>query len=73
MAAAVSALGADQVAGALPYLSPAGLASATRDALAKLPGRLDELRSAAATAVGVTVPRPVRRAKRSPGPRYQKL
>jgi hypothetical protein len=63
VAAAVSALGADQVAGALPHLSPAGLASATRDALAKLPGRLDELRSAAATAVRVTVPRPVRFAR----------
>jgi uncharacterized membrane protein YbhN (UPF0104 family) len=59
VAAAVAALGAGEVAGALPYLSPAGLASATRTALAALPGRLDDLRRAAAKAAGVTVPRPV--------------
>ena len=66
VAAAVSALGAGEVAGALPYLSPAGLASATRDALAALPGRLDDLRRAAAEAAGVTVPRPVRFARVDP-------
>jgi len=37
--AAVSALSAGEVAGALPYLSPVGLASATRDALARRPPR----------------------------------
>jgi undecaprenyl-diphosphatase len=63
VAAAVSALGADEVAGALPYLSPAGLASATRTALAAQPGRLDELRRAIATATGGTAPRPVRFAR----------
>jgi uncharacterized membrane protein YbhN (UPF0104 family) len=63
VAAAVSALGAGEVAGALAYLSPAGLASATRAALKALPGRLDELRRVAAGAVGTTVPRPVRFAR----------
>jgi len=63
VAAAVSALGASEVAGALPYLSPAGLASATRDALARLPGRLDELRRAAAKATGTVAAQPVRFAR----------
>jgi undecaprenyl-diphosphatase len=63
VAAAVSALGTGELAGALLYLSPAGLASATRDALAALPGRLDELRRAAAKAAGVTLARPVRFAR----------
>ena len=63
VAAAVSALGAGEVAGALPYLSPAGLSSATRNALKALPGRLEELRRVAAEAAGTTVPRPVRFAR----------
>src|SRR6516162_1324521 len=63
VAAAVSALGTGELAGALLYLSPAGLSSATRAALKALPGRLDELRRAAAQAAGVTVPRPVRFAR----------
>jgi hypothetical protein len=63
VAAAISALGADEVAGALPYLSPAGLSSATRSGLKTLPRRLDELRRAAAKAVGVTAPRLVRFAR----------
>src|SRR6516164_9731454 len=63
VAAAVSALGTGQVAQALPYLSPAGLASATRTSLAALPGRLDDLRRAAAKAAGVVAPRPVRFAR----------
>jgi undecaprenyl-diphosphatase len=60
VAAAVSALGAEEVAGALPYLIPAGLSSATRTSLKALPGRLDELRRVAAGAAGTTAPRPVR-------------
>ena len=63
VAAAVSALGADEVAGALPYLSLAGLAGATRGALKALPGRLEELQRAAAGAAGTTAPRPVRFAR----------
>src|SRR5262249_40411856 len=53
-AAAVSALGTDEVAGALLYLSLAGLAGATRSALKALPGRLEELRRAAAEVTGTT-------------------
>jgi len=63
VAAAVSALGTAEVAGALPYLSSAGLAGATRSALKALPGRLEELRRAAARAAGTTVPAPVRFAR----------
>jgi len=63
VAAAVSALGTAEVAGALPYLSSAGLAGATRSALEALPGRLEELRRAAAGAAGTTVPAPVRFAR----------
>ena len=63
VAAAVSALGTAEVAGALPYLSSAGLAGATRSALKALPGRLEELRRAAAGAAGTTVPAPVRFAR----------
>jgi undecaprenyl-diphosphatase len=63
VAAAVSALGTEEVAGALPYLSVAGLAGATRSALKALPGRLEELRHAAARAAGSTVPSPVRFAR----------
>jgi undecaprenyl-diphosphatase len=66
VAAAVSALGADEVAGALAYLSPAGLSGATRATLKVLPGRLDELRQVAAEAAGTTVPRPVRFARVDP-------
>ena len=63
VAAAISAVGATEVAEALAYLSPAGLASATRKALEALPGRLDDLRRVAADAVGVSLPRPMRFAR----------
>jgi undecaprenyl-diphosphatase len=66
VAAAVAALGTDEVAGALPYLSPAGLASATRKALQELPGRLQDLRRMAAQAAGVTAPPLVRFARVDP-------
>jgi uncharacterized membrane protein YbhN (UPF0104 family) len=63
VAAAIAGVGRDAVAESLAYLSPAGLASATRAALQALPGRLDELRGVAAEAVGTAMPRPVRFAR----------
>jgi undecaprenyl-diphosphatase len=63
VAAAIAAVGTGEVAEALAYLSPAGLASATRKSLEALPGRLDDLRRVAADAVGVSLPRPMRFAR----------
>jgi undecaprenyl-diphosphatase len=63
VAAALAGVGRDEVAEALAYLSPAGLAGATRTALLALPGRLDELRRVAADAVGTPVPMPLRFAR----------
>ena len=63
VAAAVAGVGRDEVAAALAYLSPAGLATATRTALEALPGRLDELRRVAAGAANTAMPTPVRFAR----------
>ncbi len=66
VAAADTVLGHHDVRAALPYLTAAGLSGATRAAFKKVPGRLDELRTAAAAAVGVTPPEPVRFARINP-------
>jgi undecaprenyl-diphosphatase len=63
VASALAGVGRHEVAEALAYLSPAGLASATRTALEAQPGRLDELRVVAAGAVGMAMPTPVRFAR----------
>src|SRR5262249_53029629 len=63
VAAAMATIGPDQVAAALPYLTPAGLANATRTAPAGLRGRLDRLRRVAAEAAGSPLPSPVRFAR----------
>ncbi|HEY5149485.1 MAG TPA: phosphatase PAP2 family protein [Mycobacterium sp.] len=65
-AAAVGVLGVDPVRSALPYLAVAGLSGATRAAFAAMPGRFEELRRAAAGAVGVSPPEPVRFTRLNP-------
>ncbi|MGI9023767.1 MAG: lysylphosphatidylglycerol synthase domain-containing protein [Acidimicrobiales bacterium] len=54
---AVAALGAEAVGAAVPFLQPAALSGATRSALKKQPGVLDDLRTAAATAAGIDDPK----------------
>jgi glycosyltransferase 2 family protein len=63
MGAALGALGPGRLREALPYLTPAGLAGATRQSLQELPGRLEQLRAVLATSLGVPVPAPVRLAR----------
>jgi undecaprenyl-diphosphatase len=54
--AAITTLGPSTVAGALPYLTMPGLSGATRSSLSVQPGRLDELREAAASQLQIPVP-----------------
>ena len=59
VAAAVAVLGPDPVAAALRYLQPAALSTATRKAVAALPGKGKPLQAEVVRATGSTEPRPV--------------
>jgi uncharacterized membrane protein YbhN (UPF0104 family) len=59
VAAAIRALGADEFAATLPLLQPAGLSPELRRALRERQIDVDELREAAAAAVGVEAPKPL--------------
>ena len=54
---AVAALGAQTVGSAVPYLQPAALSGATRSALKKQKGVLDDLRAATAVVAGIDEPK----------------
>jgi len=57
VAAAQAELGGDAIAAMLPYLQPAALSRSTRRALSDASWKLDELRTDAAEAAGVEVPK----------------
>jgi len=54
---ALATLGPDAVGAAVPFLQPAALSGATRSALKKQPGVLDDLRAATAAAAGIPEPK----------------
>jgi tRNA A-37 threonylcarbamoyl transferase component Bud32 len=58
--AAIASLGPKLVSEALPYLTPASLARATRTSLASSPGRLDDLRQEASRQLGTVAAAPAR-------------